>query len=322
MIAAPVLNQRTNDISVALGPDLLLRGLVAALFGAMVSFPLALVGGVVIGVVEGLVLANTTGSPGTDTLVMFILLIVVVLFRARSQSADESAWTLTPSYTGRTRRALEASACACRAIRGRGAPLRRRARVAGVLHDCRRHERHDERADLPDGRGLRDRAHGVGGAALARPVLVRGHRRLPHRVLRAVAGLPPVDRAGHAVGCRGRDRHRPSGTARARPLPRDHHVGLRAHGQQLPAAHRPAQHLLHRLRHASHASGPRRPIGRPARSRSGQGRVLLPLLRGVVARHRPRDAPAANRRRAHAARGARQRRRTPRPTPCRRRARS
>ena len=96
VIAAPVLNQRTNDISNALGPDLLLRGLVAALIGGMASFPLALVGGVVIGVMEGVVLANTTGSPGTDTLVMFLLLIIVVLFRARSQSADESAWTLTP----------------------------------------------------------------------------------------------------------------------------------------------------------------------------------------------------------------------------------
>jgi ABC-type branched-subunit amino acid transport system ATPase component/ABC-type branched-subunit amino acid transport system permease subunit len=96
VIAAPVLNQRTSDISVALGPDLLLRGLVAALVGAMVSFPLAMVGGVLIGVIEAVVLANSTGSPGTDTLVMFGLLVVIVLFRARSQNSDDSAWTLTP----------------------------------------------------------------------------------------------------------------------------------------------------------------------------------------------------------------------------------
>ena len=62
----------------------------------MVSFPLALLGGVVIGVVEVLVLSNSTGSPGADTLVMFVLLVLLVLFRARSQRADESAWTLTP----------------------------------------------------------------------------------------------------------------------------------------------------------------------------------------------------------------------------------
>ncbi len=119
VIAAPVLNQRTNDISVALGPDLLLRGLVAALIGAMASFPLALLGGVLIGVMEAIVLANTTGSPGTDTLVMFILLIVVVLFRARSQRADESAWTLTPR------------ARASRAELSRH-PLARSARYSGI----------------------------------------------------------------------------------------------------------------------------------------------------------------------------------------------
>ncbi len=96
VIAAPVLNQRTSDISNALGPDLLLRGLVAALVGGMVSFPLALLGGVAIGVIEVVVLSNSTGSPGVDTLVMFVLLVVLVLFRARSQRADDAAWTLTP----------------------------------------------------------------------------------------------------------------------------------------------------------------------------------------------------------------------------------
>src|SRR6185503_17274219 len=96
LIAAPVLNQRTSDIQVALGPDLLLRGLAAALVGGMVSFPLAMLGGVLIGVIEVVVLSNSSTSPGVDTLVIFILLVVLVLLRARSQGADESAWTLTP----------------------------------------------------------------------------------------------------------------------------------------------------------------------------------------------------------------------------------
>ncbi|MBM3673122.1 MAG: ATP-binding cassette domain-containing protein [Actinobacteria bacterium] len=96
LIAGPVLNQRTSEVSVALGPDLLLRGLAAALVGGMVSFPLALVGGVVIGVVEMLVLINNPSTPGTDTLVMFVLLVVLVLLRARAQGRDESAWSLAP----------------------------------------------------------------------------------------------------------------------------------------------------------------------------------------------------------------------------------
>ncbi|MFO1536562.1 MAG: ABC transporter permease subunit [Actinomycetota bacterium] len=96
VIAAPELNQRTSDIANALGPDLLLRGLVAALVGGMVSFPLALLGGIALGVIEVMVLSNSPGSPGIDTLVMFVLLVVLVLFRARSQRADDAAWTLTP----------------------------------------------------------------------------------------------------------------------------------------------------------------------------------------------------------------------------------
>lgn len=96
LIAAPILNQRTSDISAALGPDLLLRGLTAALVGGMASFSLALLGGIVIGVVEVVVLTNATGSPGADTLVMFALLVVLVLLRARAQAAEEASWMLTP----------------------------------------------------------------------------------------------------------------------------------------------------------------------------------------------------------------------------------
>ncbi len=96
LIAGPVLNQRTSDVSVALGPDLLLRGLAAALVGGMVSFPLALLGGVVIGIIEMVVLTNNPSTPGADTLAMFVVLVVLVLVRARARLRDESAWSLTP----------------------------------------------------------------------------------------------------------------------------------------------------------------------------------------------------------------------------------
>jgi ABC-type branched-subunit amino acid transport system permease subunit/ABC-type branched-subunit amino acid transport system ATPase component len=101
LLAGPVLNQQASDVSEALGPTLLLYSLTAALVGRMESFPLAIVGGVLIGVVDRIVLANTTESPGTNLMVMFVVLVLLVLFRARSQ-AEESAWTLTPrSRTGR-----------------------------------------------------------------------------------------------------------------------------------------------------------------------------------------------------------------------------
>jgi len=95
LLAAPVLNQMAGDVSVALGPSLLLFALTAALVGRMTSFPLTMAGGVMLGVIDVLVFANSTEEPGTNILVMFIVLVVLVLFRARSQT-DESAWTLTP----------------------------------------------------------------------------------------------------------------------------------------------------------------------------------------------------------------------------------
>ncbi len=75
-------------------------------------------------------LANTTESPGTDTLVMFILLVILVLFRARSQSAT--------SRRGRSRRGRAPARAEllkhplARAVRyaGIGAPPRRRARCS------------------------------------------------------------------------------------------------------------------------------------------------------------------------------------------------
>lgn len=95
LLAGPVLNQRASDVSVALGPSLLLFALTAALVGGMTSFPLTMAGGVLLGVVDILVFANSTEEPGTNILVMFVLLVILVLLRARSE-ADESAWTLTP----------------------------------------------------------------------------------------------------------------------------------------------------------------------------------------------------------------------------------
>jgi ABC-type branched-subunit amino acid transport system ATPase component/ABC-type branched-subunit amino acid transport system permease subunit len=95
LLAAPVLNQMAGDVSVALGPSLLLFALTAALVGRMTSFPLTMLGGILLGVIDILVFANSTEEPGTNILVMFIVLVLLVLFRARSQT-DESAWTLTP----------------------------------------------------------------------------------------------------------------------------------------------------------------------------------------------------------------------------------
>ena len=68
-------------MSVALGPSLLLFALTAALVGGMTSFTLTMAGGVALGVIDVLVFANSTEQPGTNILVMFIVLVVLVLLR-------------------------------------------------------------------------------------------------------------------------------------------------------------------------------------------------------------------------------------------------
>jgi ABC-type branched-subunit amino acid transport system permease subunit/ABC-type branched-subunit amino acid transport system ATPase component len=94
LLIGPIQNLDAGSVQQALGPNLLLLALTAAMFGRMTSFPLALVGGVVVGVLDQLVLANSTGTPGLNKLVMFLLLIVLVLVRGRAGLAGEESWTL------------------------------------------------------------------------------------------------------------------------------------------------------------------------------------------------------------------------------------
>ncbi|HET6964155.1 MAG TPA: ATP-binding cassette domain-containing protein [Acidimicrobiales bacterium] len=64
----------------ALGPYLLLLSLGAAALGAFVSIPMALAGGLLIGVVDQLVLAGTSNA-GDGELAVFALIVVIVLAR-------------------------------------------------------------------------------------------------------------------------------------------------------------------------------------------------------------------------------------------------
>lgn len=83
----------------ALGPSLLLRALAAAMVGRLVSFPLAMAGGIAIGVVEVVIKLNYGGT-GNDTLFIFIVLMAMVLWRGAAMR-DEGGWSLA----GKTRAA-------------------------------------------------------------------------------------------------------------------------------------------------------------------------------------------------------------------------
>jgi ABC-type branched-subunit amino acid transport system ATPase component/ABC-type branched-subunit amino acid transport system permease subunit len=79
---AGILQAPTQPVfnAAALGPYLLLLSLGAAALGAFVSLPLALVGGVLIGVVDQLVMAGTSNT-GDGELAVFGLIVIIVLAR-------------------------------------------------------------------------------------------------------------------------------------------------------------------------------------------------------------------------------------------------
>ncbi|MEY2430286.1 MAG: hypothetical protein QOC92_11 [Acidimicrobiaceae bacterium] len=81
--------------SQALGPSLLLRALAAGLFGGLTSVSWALVGGVVIGVVEAILFVNVR-TPGVVDAVFFVLVLVLVFVRANRAAHEEGGWSLTP----------------------------------------------------------------------------------------------------------------------------------------------------------------------------------------------------------------------------------
>ncbi len=86
-----------------IGPGLLLRALAAALIGRMASLPLAIAGGLGIGVIESVVLFNVDSSrlllntPGFFMALLFALVLVLVLVQARTDGPHaERVWSFSP----------------------------------------------------------------------------------------------------------------------------------------------------------------------------------------------------------------------------------
>ena len=310
LLAGPVLNQRASDVGVALGPSLLLFALTSALVGGMTSFSLTMAGGVLLGLLDILVFANSTEQPGTNILVMFIVLVVLVPLRGtvadRRVGVDAHA-----TRASRRSRVAQAPTRTCRPLRGNRSPDPRGtpASSARDAPEPARRLRHGAR--LPDGRGVGNRAHGLGRPAVTGAVRLRGGGCLPHRVLREGDGLPARDGTRRALGRPHRGRDRDPRAASARSLSRDHHARFRDGRQRLPRPPASIQHVLHRVRREP-ATSDRWSVG----LRDRQARVLLLLLRRGVDRDSGGDASPAHRYRSNVAGGARQRRTTPRRTRC------
>ena len=79
-----------------LGPDTLVRALVAAIIGGMRSFPRTLAAAVGIGVVESVVNFNFLNEPGLIDLLILIAVLVAVWFQSRERSEAPSTFSFTP----------------------------------------------------------------------------------------------------------------------------------------------------------------------------------------------------------------------------------
>ena len=89
---------RPINLSAALGPSLMLRGLGAAMLGGLLSLPAAFVGGVAIGVIEALVLWNYPRGGVLEVVIFAIILCCLLLRRGLGHMArggEESSWSLT-----------------------------------------------------------------------------------------------------------------------------------------------------------------------------------------------------------------------------------
>jgi ABC-type branched-subunit amino acid transport system ATPase component/ABC-type branched-subunit amino acid transport system permease subunit len=94
-----------TQIGDALGASLLVRALAAVLIARFVSLPLTLLGGVLIGIAEAVVLANVDpassglmNTPGIVDVLLFLFILVAMLFISRQRrggKADET-WSFAP----------------------------------------------------------------------------------------------------------------------------------------------------------------------------------------------------------------------------------
>lgn len=91
----PVRGTIVGAPDAALGPGLLLRALTAAMLGGLVSLPLALAGGIAVGLTEAVMFANVS-DPGSVDLVLFAVVLALVFGRRAMRNQEDAPWSLSP----------------------------------------------------------------------------------------------------------------------------------------------------------------------------------------------------------------------------------
>jgi ABC-type branched-subunit amino acid transport system ATPase component/ABC-type branched-subunit amino acid transport system permease subunit len=94
VLAAPLKGASVEATS-TLGPSFILRALAAALIGRMRSMPLAVLGGIGIGVMEKLLFFNNPAEPGILDAVLFVIVLITVLAISRSVRAEEGGRSMS-----------------------------------------------------------------------------------------------------------------------------------------------------------------------------------------------------------------------------------
>jgi ABC-type branched-subunit amino acid transport system ATPase component/ABC-type branched-subunit amino acid transport system permease subunit len=92
ILFGPLSSEQASAAGNSIGPSLLLKALAAGMVGRMQSFPLALAGGIGIGVVETIIKLNSD-STGSEYVFVFILLLALVMVRG-AKAKDEGGWAL------------------------------------------------------------------------------------------------------------------------------------------------------------------------------------------------------------------------------------
>ncbi len=100
MLVAPLKGGTAVDAG-GLGPSLLLRALAVALMGRMLSMPIAVLGGIVVGIVEAVLYFNYFEQTGLIDAVLFVVVLVMVLLIVRRERGGDRSQSM--SFSPRTR---------------------------------------------------------------------------------------------------------------------------------------------------------------------------------------------------------------------------
>jgi ABC-type branched-subunit amino acid transport system ATPase component/ABC-type branched-subunit amino acid transport system permease subunit len=91
-----IATDSTSTDLVAIGPDTLLRGLVAAMVGGMVSFPVAFVASIAIGILDQVLTFNFPSQTGLLQFALFVVVILLVGRVSRKAEPDTAGFQFAP----------------------------------------------------------------------------------------------------------------------------------------------------------------------------------------------------------------------------------